>query len=313
MSKYAPHLVLESILRKITLQLEVKRRLRAGLRTIKHWLSEEPSVQHEEPVGPCDNHYRWLRAAFRHIYSADPACRRPAYLWGVLEGVGLAKVLGFPRVSVVEFGVAGGNGLLALERVAAQVEKMVGVAIDVYGFDTGIGLPASKDYRDVPYLWNEGYFPMDKGQLTKRLQRAQLKLGLVESTLPEFLGSPFAPVAFISFDLDLYTGTQHALKLLEASSDRLLPRVSCYFDDIMGYGYNDHTGERLAMAEFNAQHALRKVSLNYGLKWFVPPQNQHDIWVETMYLAHIFEHPLYGAPAHLNRPNLVDLSGTFRG
>jgi len=279
---------------------------------MKNWLAEEPSVPEEEPLVPFDNKYKWLGSAFRHIYNADPACRHHPYLWGVLEGVALAKVLGYPRVSVIEFGVAGGHGLLALERIAAHVEKMVGILIDVHGFDTGVGLPAPTDYRDVPYMWDKGYFPMDKDKLTKRLQRAELKLGLVERTVPEFLRSPFAPVAFISFDLDLYTGTQHALRLLEASSDRLLPRVSCYFDDIMGYGYNDCTGERLAIAEFNAQHSMRKLSLHYGLKWFVPSQNQNDRWVEMMYLAHIFEHPLYGACAFLNRVSVKDIEGNSR-
>jgi hypothetical protein len=150
---------------------------------------------------------------------------------------------------------------------------------------------------------------MDKDKLTRRLQRAQLRLGLVETTVPKFLRSTFAPVAFISFDLDLYTGTQHALRLLEASPERLLPRVSCYFDDMMGYGCNDYTGERLAIGEFNSQHSMRKLSPHYGLRWKVPAQNQNDIWVELMYFAHIFEHPLYGTSAFLNKCSAVDIDG----
>src|SRR5262245_39831350 len=40
--------------------------------------------------------------------------RRPHLAWGALQGVNLAKALGLSRVSFVEFGVAGGNGLTAL-------------------------------------------------------------------------------------------------------------------------------------------------------------------------------------------------------
>jgi hypothetical protein len=289
--------------------ITVKRMVRGGLRRMMSWVVEEPSLPKEEGLVPFDNNYGWLGYAFRNICHADPACRHGAYLWGTLEGVALAKVLGLPRVSVIEFGVASGRGLLALEAIAAQVEKMVGVAIDVYGFDTGMGLPKPTDYRDIPYMWDEGYFPMDKEKLTRRLQRAQLRLGLVETTVPKFLRSTFAPVAFISFDLDLYTGTQHALRLLEASPERLLPRVSCYFDDMMGYGCNDYTGERLAIGEFNSQHSMRKLSPHYGLRWKVPAQNQNDIWVELMYFAHIFEHPLYGTSAFLNKCSAVDIDG----
>jgi hypothetical protein len=84
-----------------------------------------------------------------------------AYTWGVVQGVHLAKVLGIDRVSVIEFGVAGGRGLLALERIADQVKSIFGVTVDVIGFDTGTGLPKPVDVRDMPNLWSEGFFPMD--------------------------------------------------------------------------------------------------------------------------------------------------------
>jgi hypothetical protein len=33
--------------------------------------------------------------------------------------------------------------------------------------------------------------------------------------------------------------------------------VPCYFDDIFGYGWSDFTGERAAIADFNAEHEQR--------------------------------------------------------
>jgi hypothetical protein len=68
----------------------------------------------------------------------------------VLQGVSLAKVLNLPRVSVFEFGVAGGSGLVSLERVAELVEQKTGVGIDVYGFDTGEGFPLHKIIEICP-------------------------------------------------------------------------------------------------------------------------------------------------------------------
>ena len=58
----------------------------------------------------------------------DEQCaRRPSYPWGVLQGAALAKVLAVPRISVLEFGGAGGAGLLALERAAERAKELTGV------------------------------------------------------------------------------------------------------------------------------------------------------------------------------------------
>ena len=43
---------------------------------------------------------------------------RPHYAYGVFAAAKLARRLGYSGVSAVEFGVAGGNGLLALEEIA---------------------------------------------------------------------------------------------------------------------------------------------------------------------------------------------------
>jgi hypothetical protein len=82
----------------------------------------------------------------------------------------LAKRLGHSKISVIEFGVAGGNGLVNLEMHVSEIEKLLNVEIDIFGFDTGGGLPPPKDYRDLPYYWKPGYFAMDEEKLRKKLQ-----------------------------------------------------------------------------------------------------------------------------------------------
>jgi hypothetical protein len=227
---------------------------------------------------------------------------RPSYTWGVLHSVHLAKSLGINRVSVIEFGVAGGNGLIALDRVAEKLESIMGVVIDVYGFDTGVGLPKPKDYRDLPNLYTESSFCMDVEGLKKRLNKAQLKLGLVENTVPQFIDSGAAPVAFVSIDLDYYSSTMQAFKILEAGAALLLPRIHFYFDDIMGFTFSEYNGERLAITEFNGSHATRKISPIYGLKHFLPTQHAQAPWAEQLYMAHIFDHDLYGFNDGLVKP-----------
>jgi hypothetical protein len=215
------------------------------------------------------------------------------YTWGMVQGVHLAKVLGIDRVSAIEFGVAGGRSLMVLERLADSVQSIFGVTVDVYGFDTGVGLPKPVDYRDMPNLWSEGFFKMDVEKLKSRLKRAELVLGPVSDTLPKFLDSQPSPVVFVGFDVDLYSSTRDALALFNADTRLLLPRVHCYFDDILGYSFGDCVGERLAISDFNCKHEERKISPIYGLQYYVPKRFADEMQWEKQYMAHIFDHKLY--------------------
>lgn len=143
---------------------------------------------------------------------------------------------------------------------------------------------------------------MEVEQLKKRLTRAKLMLGPVEKTLLTFLASNPAPVGFISFDLDYYSSTVQAFKLLDADKQILLPRIYCYFDDILGHIYSDFTGERLAIREFNAAHPMRKISPIYGLKHFLPKPHDQEEWAEMIYLVHMFDHPQYSVHDGLVKP-----------
>jgi len=225
---------------------------------------------------------------------AERGLRRPHYVWGAVQALNLAKALGIGRVSFIEFGVAGGNGLTALESIAAHVGPEFGVDVDIHGFDAVGGMPKARDHRDLPHLWSEGFYPMDPDKLRRKLKSARLHLGLVEKTVPAFLDSGPAPVAFIAFDLCLYSSTTRALQVLEVQDPTLLlPRVHCFFRNILGPSVGDFNGERLAMAEFNERHDMRKISKIYALNHFLrhPPVGR---WVDQYYMAHAFDHPLYG-------------------
>jgi hypothetical protein len=232
---------------------------------------------------------------------------RPAYLWGSLHGVHLAKALGIGAVSLIEFGVAGGNGLVDLEQIGQALEACLGVRVAVYGFDTGRGLPTPIDIRDCPNLFSGGDYPMEVERLETRLQRSELVLGDVAETVAPFLEGGPEPVAFISFDLDLYSATAHALQVLEGDAEALLPRVHCYFDDITGFTYAEFNGERLAIREFNERNVLRRISPIYSLNHYVPSRSAGALWVEKMHLAHIVDHHLYGTPDGLTRVARKDL------
>lgn len=220
------------------------------------------------------------------------------YGYPLLHAAWLAKKLGHARIAAIEFGVAGGNGLVALERHAEWVRKETGIEVVVYGFDTGTGMPQPQDVRDLPYLWQAGYFAMDEKKLRARLSGARLQLGEVRDTLESFFARENPPpIGFISFDLDYYSSTVAALKILDGDQKHYLPRVTCYFDDLAGGimdAYSEFSGELLAIREFNDNHPDVKISIVPGLR--LHGNNLPAQWQEKMYVAHRFGHPDYSKP-----------------
>jgi hypothetical protein len=196
-------------------------------------------------------------------------------------------------MSVLEFGCGGGRGLLNAEMHISEIEKLFPVSIELYGFDTGAGMPTPKDYRDMPHYFRSGLYEMKKRDLEKKLERAKLVIGDVRDTCSTFLTKyrP-APVGCVFHDLDFYSSTQDALRLLEDDAGYLLPRIFMYFDDIMGDAVwlcNDFTGERLAIREFNERNGAKKIDVLHFLAEVYP----YEGWTRQIYAFHDFEHPRY--------------------
>jgi hypothetical protein len=221
------------------------------------------------------------------------AVDRPNYGYCVYNAALLAKKLGHQRISVLEFGVAGGNGLLNLECHAQEVFRSLGVEVEIFGFDTGEGLPQPIDYRDLPYHWKKGFFKMDVPKLQSKLKQARLVLGNVEHTSKTFFAEyKPAPIGAIIYDLDFYSSTAAALKMLEADPKHYLPRVFSYFDDTIGSEielYNDYTGQRLAINEFNQTHDKIKLGIPYHFLREEYPQS----WHQQIWICHFLEHSRY--------------------
>lgn len=219
----------------------------------------------------------------------------PQYAYGLLQAGFLSQRLGVGRFSALELGVAGGNGLVELDRLARAMGQTYGFDVEVTGFDLGTGMPGPLDYRDNPYIWQPGFYTMDESLLRSRLTMAQLTLGDIAQTGRSFMASKPPPIGFISFDLDYYSSTAAAAgALLEADLERYLPRVLCYFDDTVGPHEELHcefTGEMLAIREFNERHSDRKIARINGLGRKLA--DIADWWVDGIYVLHLFSHPQY--------------------
>jgi hypothetical protein len=236
---------------------------------------------------------RWPVGSYRARLRAG-AVNRPPYGWCLYHAAVQARALGHKAMTVVELGVAGGNGLVCILEHRKEIERDLGVELVVVGFDAGTGLPESDDPRDLLYCWPSGSFEMDRSALERRLgNQAELILGDVRTTIARWDPRPDAPIGAILFDLDLYSSTASAFALLEKTNT--LPRIWCYFDDICGNGEDaatDRIGEREAIREFNLdpRRALQNdhLSPSYTFKG-APP----EAWHQQIYAYHRMNHPDY--------------------
>ena len=220
---------------------------------------------------------------------------RPHYAYGVYAAADLAKRLGLKAISAIELGVAGGGGLVALERIAKIVGDHLGIRIHVVGFDSGEGMPPPLDYRDLPHVWNTGFYKMDVAKLKARLSpETELILGDIQNTIPAWV--PKVAIGFVAIDVDYYSSTKQALRLFDNNDPASrLPRTYCYFDDTIWPEHachNEYTGELRAIREFNQEHEFKKICPIHMLRH---TRAHAAAWNEQMYVLHDFEHPLYCA------------------
>lgn len=218
------------------------------------------------------------------------AVARPHYLVGMLGAADQAKSEGINEISVIEFGVAAGGGLLEMQKYAESVERETGITINVYGFDNGQGLPnLCGDYRDHPDQWKAMDYPMNEDFLRSKLtDRTSLFIGNVKDTLSNFVKNiQSSPVGFISFDFDLYSSTMDAFQIFLMGEKKMLRRTTIYFDDIDFFFNHKFAGELLAIDEFNASNDKVKIDIWRGLhKNRIFHENN---WLNQMYVAHDIE------------------------
>ncbi len=247
--------------------------------------------------------FRKLVRSSRRRYDFSPeflldtqSIDRPHYAYCMLNAARLAQRLGHKRISAIEFGVAGGNGLAFMCRFAKDVERVTGVTVDCYGFDTGRGMPPPEGPTDLPYWFQEAQYRMDEPALRARLPEAHLIIGDIRDTIASFIDQHDpAPIGAIMNDTDYHSSTRESFRLFDYAKDHpqnFLPRMFLYFDDIIGTAwemYGSHNGQLAAIEDLNRAQENIRVHLNQNLI-----SQTHIGYRYQIYYAHLFEHPLYG-------------------
>lgn len=215
---------------------------------------------------------------------------RPHYETILYESCLGAKKLGYNEVSVLELGIAGGNGIISLENYKKKIEKFLNIKITIYGFDSMKGLPEPESYKDLPFLWKKGFFTIDKNLLEKKID-SQIIYGDIENTVDKFITLSPKNIAAIFFDFDYYSSTKNFLKQIKKFQNFLCPRVYCYFDDVFNINYNycEFNGEVLAIKEFNKENNEIKIANTLdNIIDFKFPLAKNMLWV-----MHNFSHQDY--------------------
>lgn len=212
------------------------------------------------------------------------------YAFGVYEGAKRAKDLGLKEITVIEFGVANGRGLLAMAMYAEKVEKHFGVKINVLGFDSGAGMPKTEGYKDHPEIYATGDFPMQSQDKLIAILPKNTQLIILDLIKSDWTAYLKAPVAFVSVDVDYYSSTIAILNYLTAlNASLLLPNTLIYFDDIQMANHNPYQGELLAINEFNAANGFRKI-VDFSTVLRSTRLLKNAPWINHIYQLHVLDH-----------------------
>ena len=231
-----------------------------------------------------------LRVALLGYLSLKFKTFKPHYESILYEACLEAKKLGIHQVSVIELGVAGGAGIVSLEKYKKKIEKVLDINIKIYGFDMGSGLPKIEADEDLPFLWRKGLYNIDKAALEKKVN-SKIFYGDVKNTVDDFVKINKNNICCIFFDLDLYTSTINFLNQIPKIKDHLLPRVLCYFDDVYVFEnyINQFNGVFKAIDEFNKNFSEFK--LGYSVDHF--KSFKFPLARTSIYTLHSFKNPLY--------------------
>ena len=222
---------------------------------------------------------------------------RPAYAYCMVLACVEARRCRYESVVVAEFGVAWGEGLRELARIAPLVSDGLGSEVSVVGFDRG-GLPAPRDRRDHPEIWHENQFSNESlDELVAELAgRAEFVVGDLADTVGPFAASlsRSRPLGAVLLDVDLYSSASEALSVLDVADPACyLPAMPLYADDVGELlTYNARCGEALAIAEHNQASEHRFIEHKpVRVGW--PSQR----WHEKIYVCHVLDHPVRSAGA----------------
>ena len=222
----------------------------------------------------------------KDLCKIKPFSLRPDICTSICLATAESICWGKTGVTLIEFGVNNGGGLSFIVKVCDYLKEKIDIKYNIYGFDTFEGLPKLEGFEDHNEIWSEGQYKCNSSykDMVKHFKGKSILIkGDVKDTISEVLNKLDMeyPIGFISLDLDLYSSSKSALKILnDPNSNKYYPTVLMVVDDQdFLLTYNDWCGEGLAIKEFNDLNKLRKI------------QNRKEFYQRLRFI-HILDHSL---------------------
>ena len=216
-------------------------------------------------------------------------CARPHHAYGLLAAADRARGLGHERVTVIEFGVGSGAGLMNLCELGDRIGRETGIGFDIVGFDTGSGMPDALDYRDHPEFYQPRGIALPAPERLRAAlpKNAELIIGPLRATVSEF--DPRSPIGFASIDVNYYSCARDCLTVFTRAPHKYQPVVDLYLDDIGAAGHNEWCGELRAIREFSDAHETRRIARTNFLREQRLFKNAS--WISQFYSLYVLDHP----------------------
>lgn len=217
---------------------------------------------------------------------------RPHYALGMFLSAFLAKELKIKKISVLEFGCWKGEALFDMEIFANDIEKLLNVNIEIYGFEGGDGLPQSKDFKDRLYQFSPGEMKTGFDNYFNKLNKTKTFFGEFKNTVNQFTNTNHAPIGCIFNDADYFSSTLESFEVLK-DSKKMMPKVYLYFDDLNFS--SSFTGELGAINEFNKKNNTQIECIPEFAEYLSLYWRKWLFLAKRFYLVHNFNHKEYNS------------------
>lgn len=203
---------------------------------------------------------------------------RPYYALGMLLAANQALNLGLNKISVLEISIDDYSGLQDLFQHKLDIESVMPITFEIIHLNAG-----SKNFNKCNNIRDRlDFFNLMKSSTIKKNIKKNSDIKIYKKNFVKDLDlikkNLKNPLGFIIFDVNNFTLTNEAFKILNISPKKILPKPLLYFDHF--YRSSEFEGEFYSIKKFNDKNKFRKISDILEL-----PEQLSTSWNKWIYLA----------------------------
>ncbi len=203
---------------------------------------------------------------------------RPYYALGMLLAANQALNLGLNKLSVLELSIDDYSGLQDLLQHKVDIESVMPIKFEIIHLNAG-----RKNFNKCNNIRDRlDFFNVIKNSTIKKNVKKNSDIRIFKKNYARDLDlikkKIKNPLGFLIFDINNFTLTNQAFKILNISNKKILPKPLLYFDHF--YRSSEFEGEFYSIKKFNDKNRLKKISDILEL-----PEQLSTSWNKWIYLA----------------------------